>query len=529
MDTTTTATMPATETTCLAVIERIAAGKKNTGAVVNVDAGQPAPRPDPIRQEVEARQGPILKRTVRTGKGGGMVEDVSVETVPLAHYVARRERILFEADTGLLWQYDPTNGAWRSVGKEAAKTAADKVVLDLSRGEDSRVENLRNNGQLNNVAELVRMAGLVEGDPFEDRPHRGRLVHAADTMLLIGPDGPRPLPHAPEYLSRHPSAQPYRQYALCPRFLKELVEPLLEPEDVDLVQRFFGACLLHHNAAQQLLIIRGPGDAGKGALVEVLQKVVGQANCRALRTEHLAKQFEIGQCARFSLLNGPDVDDDFLEAESINVLKSMVGHDLLACEKKHGGTYNRRGTWNIVITSNHRLRVNLKGEVGSWRRRIMIVDAKPKGDRKPIPGFSDVLLAEEGPGILAWMVEGAVRHVRELEAAGRFMLTPAQLERVEGLLAESDSARLFARDCLAKSPGMQVTARDALAAYQDYLDGRGWEHPSERRSGAAIEAAIRDVHGIRQSHDIKPAEGGKAGRGWRNLTLSTPDKQDLPF
>jgi phage/plasmid-associated DNA primase len=300
---------------------------------------------------------------------------------------------------------------------------------------------------------------------------------------------------------------------------------MLSPEDLDLIQRYAGSCLLHHNAAQQLLILRGPGDAGKGVLVRVLQHVLGESNTTQLRLNVAAERFEINQCAPCSLLLGQEADADFLSENSVNTLKAMVGGDALKCEAKgQNATFTRRGDWNVLVTTNHRLRVRLQGDVEAWRRRLLIVDAKGRGDRTTnIPDFERVLLAEEGPGILAWLVQGAVRHVAELEKIGRFELSSTQRERVENLLAESESARHFAEDCLEKCQGAQLTVQDAVEAYVEYADVKGWDVGPDRRRSAEIQQAILETHRVALSHDIKKAEGGKACRGWRHLRLRTTD------
>lgn len=484
---------------------------------------------DPIRQIVEADKGEILTKTPKKNKSGEPFEEVRTNTVPLAHYVARRARIFHEADTGFFWQYQQNSGAWQRVSKNRVKQEAELAIHQLAEMEEPTVAaQMRTNHQLNQLAALVEVADERQGNPFHDRPHKGRVIHAANAMLLIEGDSVREMRHAPEFLSRYPSPLPYVPDSRCPRFLEELVRPMFSPEDLDLVQRYLGACLLHHNAAQQLLLIRGPGDAGKGTLVRLLEQIIGDQNVTELRTHQLGTRFEMNQCAAYSLLLGQEADAEFLSAESINVLKAMVGGDSLKCEAKgRNATYTRRGDWNVIITSNYRLRVHLQGDVGAWRRRLLIVDAKGRGDRTTvIPDFENVLLREEGPGILAWLVEGAVRHVAELQRIGRFELSAAQQERVENLLAESESARHFAEDCLEKCQGAQLTVQDALVAYAEYADAKGWELGPDRRRSTEIQQAILEVHRVALSHDIKKHEDSKACRGWRHLRLRTSDSTE---
>ena len=64
----------------------------------------------------------------------------------------------------------------------------------------------------------------------------------------------------------------------------------------------------------------------------------------------------------------------------------------------------------------------------------MIIDfSRPKPER-PIRNFAKMLIESEGAGVLNWMIKGAIRHLAELASGGDFVLTEAQMERVDSLL-----------------------------------------------------------------------------------------------
>ncbi|NDB95331.1 MAG: hypothetical protein EBZ78_04120 [Verrucomicrobia bacterium] len=485
---------------------------------------------DPARLIVEAEKGEFFTTVQKKEKDGTIRKEVRANTVPIAFYVARRARIMYEADTKTLWQYRLGSGAWQRITKNRVKAEAEMALAQIAELGGIPASQLRNNSQLGNLAALVEMAEERLGNPFDERPHRGRVIHAANAMLVIDGGAIREERHAPEFLSRHPSRIPYRAEAKCDRFLEELMRPMFTPEDLDLVQRHAGACLLHHNAAQQFLLMRGPGGCGKGTYARILERVVGSDSVMQLRTEHLGSRFEINQCAPYSLLCGHDVPPDFLEKKGIPLFKAMIGGDSLKCEAKgENHPAKRSGTWNALVISNHRLRVLLQGDTEAWRRRLAIVDAKAKDpDRRVIPDLEAVLLAEEAEGILAWMVEGAVRHVEELEAIGHFELSAAQRERVENLLAESESAKHFVRDCVERCQNEQLTSQDAQLAYREYAEGKGWElPPDENQQKTAIKNAMLDVHRAPQAHDLGEK---RATRGWRNFKLrpTDPTGETLP-
>jgi len=188
-----------------------------------------------------------------------------------------------------------------------------------------------------------------------------------------------------------------------------------------------------------------------------------------------------------TLLSGKDVPGDFLNMRPAHVLKALVGGDTLEGEVKNGNeSFSVQGCFNVLISTNTRLRVKLDSDAGAWRRRMLIVDyARPK-PTKPIPGFDSLLLREEGEGILVWAVEGAIQLKRELDTTGTIQLTEFQSRRVDDLLSESDSVRSFVRDCIISAHGTELTINDVTAAYRDYCEAREWDPLRDRQFQAEL-------------------------------------------
>ena len=63
-----------------------------------------------------------------------------------------------------------------------------------------------------------------------------------------------------------------------------------------------------------------------------------------------------------------------------------------------------------------------------------------------IDHLDELLLREEGEGILLLAIQGAIKHLWELKNGGDFVLTETQQNRVDKLLNESQSVRFFVQD-----------------------------------------------------------------------------------
>jgi phage/plasmid-associated DNA primase len=176
------------------------------------------------------------------------------------------------------------------------------------------------------------------------------------------------------------------------------------------------------------------------------------------------------------MLSGKDVRGDFLQTDGAHVLKALVGHDLLSAERKNSNSeFQLRGEFGIAVSCNSRLRVKLDGDVDAWRRRLLIVRYEKPKPKERILDFAKVLLAEEASGILRWMVDGAIMHLRECDTVGDYRLSDEQEGRVDQLLAESDSIRHFLIERIQPAKGSDLATGEIVSAYFDYCSEKGWD------------------------------------------------------
>jgi phage/plasmid-associated DNA primase len=129
-------------------------------------------------------------------------------------------------------------------------------------------------------------------------------------------------------------------------------------------------------------------------------------------------------------------------------------------------------------------------------------ETKPK---ERILDFAENLLTEEASGILQWMVDGAIMHLRECDAMGEYHLTEAQEDRVDQFLAESDSIRHFVTDRIEQAPDCDLTTTEIVSAYFDYCSESGWVAFSSREVELALPDMMLELfHSARSTHIQRP-------------------------
>ncbi|QHI70135.1 DUF5906 domain-containing protein [Tichowtungia aerotolerans] len=480
--------------------------------------------------EVEPPEFAMLKRlAMNYGDAfsrGSKGQPVSVNQQFATGWCAQTLTLLFDPSLQCFYEYDPAFGLWvqrtDAVIVQRVGTALGQMLNLLS---SVHLQSKCGQNVLAAITNLLK--GMIEKQDGWSKSDN--CIHLSNGMLNIDVQAP---PHlgifSSRYYSRNRSSYPWKPDAQCPRFLGELLEPALSTDDIQLLQKYAGQCLLGRNASQTLLLIRGTAGGGKSTLCEIIENIIGEENVSQLRVEQLTSRFESSRFLGRTLLSGKDVAGNFLDTKGAYVLKSLVGGDRLEGEVKGGNLpVSIRGEFNSIITSNSRLCVRLDGDAAAWRRRLLIIDFDQPPVAKRIPFFATRLLEEEGPGILRWMIDGAVALLSDLEQHGSVQLSENQIKRIEDLLAESDSVRAFVRECVEKADSLSsITVSELTAAYFDYCDSRGWEARSRRRFETAVVDTMMEIHRASRRNDIR--RDGKNQRGYSHVRLvgQTPNYGD---
>jgi P4 family phage/plasmid primase-like protien len=474
-------------------------------------ARSPAPTETPTSEQ----ESDIEKRFGRAVLSIDKECPVALNQQHLVGLYAKERGIIYEPGPDTFYEYDPSTGLWKPKTDKRVQVEIGHRVKAIA--EEYGAPNVlagRTQGLLSQLVSLLK--GEAEhADFFAEKPP---FIHVANGMLDLSVDPPVLRECGPEYLSRNRTEIVLDVRAECPRFRTELLDLALDADDQLLLQKYAGQCLLGRNPSQRILLLRGVAGGSKSTLAEIVERIVGVHNVCQLRVHLLEERFEIASFVGRTLLAGKDVPGSFLDSRATYVLKALVGGDLLHAEQKNSRhRFDVRGDFNVIITSNSRLRVRLDSDVAAWRRRLLIIDFSRPPVPKPIPYFARTLVEEEGPGLLNWAIEGAVLLLRDIEEHGGVQVTEQQRQRVDDLLSESDSVRKFVAESVRAAPGQDVTVVELCEAYTDFCDQRGWEPLPIHRLEAKLADAMLEAHRSARRNDIKRA--GKNVRGFGGVAL----------
>jgi hypothetical protein len=126
--------------------------------------------------------------------------------------------------------------------------------------------------------------------------------------------------------------------------------------------------------------------------------------------------------------------------------------------------------------------------------------------------------------VLDWMIEGARMVLHDVEAHGRLVMAPAQAQRIEALLNESESVKHFVRtalEVLDKEMRVDVTTEELVEAYREFCAERGWNALADTTFLNQLPDLVLRIHSLSQSRDIQRTFGDRTTqkRGYRRLHI----------
>ena len=316
----------------------------------------------------------------------------------------------------------------------------------------------------------------------------------------------------------------YAPEAKCPMFLKAIERILPCLDDRQVVQMYFGAALFILNYTRKILVFVGEGSSGKSLLVLLFSKILGRARVFDLKFENLSEKFALASLTReTSLLSGTEAIARTLCGRGGEWAKRLVGGDEFAAQQKYKNeSLEYAGRYSVVIVSNNKLRFEFESNGQEWRDRLL-----PIFFRKSIPEAEqdkellDKLYAEEGPGILNWLLEGA-RMVRRVN--WKIALSKLQEIDRDNLIAFSDPVKSFVAEFVMPD-GSYFLSRYAYELYNRLSKERHFPFIEEAKFFRGLARQMAEQHGATVSQNIR-GFNGKPARGYHGFHLkNSPEKE----
>jgi putative DNA primase/helicase len=265
--------------------------------------------------------------------------------------------------------------------------------------------------------------------------------------------------HSPNDLITQLAPVKFDADADCPRWL-EALNLIFDGDQsiIDYLQRLVGYFLTGLTSQHVLPIAYGVGCNGKSTITNVLTGLLGDYATIASEDlllptkqhQHPTEKAQLYQ-KRFVAISEPSQGRYMDDAK----VKGLTGGDQVNCRRCNEDFWTFTPTHKFWMSTNHKPKIRGTDE-GIWRRVKLIpftVDLRTKTD--PQAGLSDWLIANEGPGILAW----AVRGFRDWAEFGFSEPAAVTAATAEYRSAEDELGQWLAEFCVIEDRAVELTSR----------------------------------------------------------------------
>ncbi|MET9615696.1 DNA primase family protein [Kitasatospora indigofera] len=392
---------------------------------------------------------------------------------------------------GHRWQMDETDAVVWSAGEMAESLATHDPSGNYTNRElgGHRRRALSTNGmnamleQAKAAPGMVLHASALDADPYALCTPGG--VVDLRTGLITRPD-PSTQCH-----SRSTTIAP--EVMLTPRWQRFLDDTFgMDAEGRKMIQYLhlmLGYSISGDVGAQVLPFLYGKGSNGKSVLLDVMLQLLGDYADAAPPGFLMAKAFE-GHPTDLAELHGRRVimcselkpGDRFDEAR----VKLLTGGDKIKARRMRQDFFSFHPTHKLWLLGNHRPEVGTGG-MAFWRRMRLIPFERVIAKDRKIDNLASLLVAEEGPGILTWLIAGAARYF-----AGEKDLTgPQSVQLATTAYAETeDSVGRFLTECCKIGDGMRAEQAQLYAAYSSWCGLEGANPVTARNFAARVREAV---------------------------------------
>ncbi|HEY3604622.1 MAG TPA: phage/plasmid primase, P4 family, partial [Sporichthyaceae bacterium] len=278
--------------------------------------------------------------------------------------------------------------------------------------------------------------------------------------------------HTPDVLSTVQLPVAWEPDAACPEFEK-FIREVLPADCVDpceggpgFIRELIGYCVYSGNPHQIAVLLRGKGRNGKGALLRVLQRLLGACNVSAVSLHDLSEnRFRLADLyGKIANIAG-DLDPKWLENTA--KLKGITGDDLMPAEHKFGRTFSFT-PWALPMYSANRGFASADSSDAYFGRWVVVPFPNSFLGRED-RGL-DARLAGELEGVLRLGVEALPALMRRGRLPEPASVRAAKHEFTIG----GDQVRAWLDEGCEMDPAAWTKRTDLLEAYLmwDGLDGR---------------------------------------------------------
>jgi P4 family phage/plasmid primase-like protien len=322
----------------------------------------------------------------------------------------------------------------------------------------------RTSHRSNTIDVVQRHAQRITGDPLESMMNfrNGMLDWREGTLV----------DHDPSYGSTVQLNTEWIPGEGCPRF-EAFLNDIMHSDYVALAWEMLGYLMLSGNPHQVAFLFYGSGGNGKGTLLDLIGRLLGQSNIATESLDDLnGNRFRSAQL--FGKIANIAGDIDATYQEHTAMFKSITGEDMITGEHKNLPPF-RFQSWAVPVFSANKFPGSADVTEG-YLRRWIILHFHKRISAKQIILRSELMAAFEAemPGIAYKAVEA----LRTLMERGHFQPEGEAVKGGEEFAMSIDQVRQWlAKGEVTGGPGVETPLTTLYASYKDWSARAGHKAP----------------------------------------------------
>ena len=290
---------------------------------------------------------------------------------------------------------------------------------------------------------------------------------------------------------------------------------------IELLQRWFGYCLMPHNDYARWFLMYGKVRSGKGTIAKLLETLLGLDSYFGVSLYSLSNRFGLDglQAARVMCVHEVSELDGREGERCVQVLKSVLGQDRIDIDRK--GLPMIR---NVVIPAKAMMQTNEiprlpnKGQGLSSKMLTLPFDVSFHGKEDERLIYK---LRQELPGIAAWAVEGARMVESAASSAERFPMPERSADAVRLYLQTNNPFDSFLEARFVRNDGGFVATEVIWQQWLDWVEKNKVRNAMISRNQIAVKIEQESSWNLRR---YRPC-GGK--RGLKGMVLRTKYEDEM--
>lgn len=392
-----------------------------------------------------------------------------------------------------------TGRVWENQGEALIKEDFERIL-----------EKYAKNNPLLEVISKIKRKNFIESIEFERT--NINLVPLENGVFNI--ETKELLPHSPNNFFKTYIPVLYDSTACCPIFLK-FINEILYPEDIPVIQEWFGFQLYRRYLYKKAMILVGEPNTGKTVLLNVLTNFIGEKNKTGLSLQAIGSH---NNFTKMSLKNMHSNIYDDLAPDDVNSggnFKMATGAGNITAEEKFGDLCQFQTYAKMTFACNAIPPVKYTDDPGYYLRWIVIRmdNAIPIEEQDEF--LVDKILSEKS-GIFNWAIEGLLRLLTNHKFS--YLKNVEEIKSIMEMFG--DTLVKFGNDVLDKSVGHKITKEDMNIVYRVWCsEDKGRPVFSKENLGRLLDKKI--------TYLIATSDGKT--RYWSNVALKDvwKDKLDI--